>query len=78
LGRIGVATARIALGYGMKVIFTDSLIDERLPFYGSFFRWPIHFVNLTGISLENLLKTSDFIKSQCARPKIVLIGKKEF
>ncbi|MCM4171685.1 3-phosphoglycerate dehydrogenase [Arenibacter sp. TNZ] len=77
LGRIGVATARIALGIGMKVIFTDSLLDEATVTVPFFDGQSISF-QLTGISLENLLKTSDFISLHVPAQKSYVIGKKEF
>lgn len=77
LGRIGVATARIALGIGMKVIFTDSLLDEATVTVPFFDGQSISF-QLTGTSLENLLKTSDFISLHVPAQKSYVIGKKEF
>ena len=59
-GRIGVATARIALGIGMKVIFTDPFLDEATVTVPFFDGRSISF-ELRSTPLENLLKTADFI-----------------
>jgi D-3-phosphoglycerate dehydrogenase / 2-oxoglutarate reductase len=59
-GRIGQATAKIALGVGMQVKFYDPFVEEaslQLRFYDGqnvFFR-------INGSSLEDVLKSSDFI-----------------
>jgi D-3-phosphoglycerate dehydrogenase len=76
-GRIGVATARIALGIGMKVIFTDPFLDVATVTVPFFDNRSIAF-ELTGTPLENLLKTADFISLHVPAQKSYIIGKKEF
>ena len=59
-GRIGQATAKIALGIGMQVIFTDFQIEDialKLDFYNG---QSVDF-KLKNSSLDELLKNSDFI-----------------
>ncbi|ASO07645.1 D-3-phosphoglycerate dehydrogenase [Arenibacter algicola] len=76
-GRIGVATARIALGIGMKVIFTDPFLDEATVTVPFFDGRSISF-ELRSTPLENLLKTADFISLHVPAQKSYLIGKSEF
>lgn len=76
-GRIGVATARIALGIGMKVIFTDPFLDGATVTVPFFDNRSIAF-ELTGTPLENLLKTADFISLHVPAQKSYIIGKREF
>lgn len=77
LGRIGVATARIALGIGMNVIFTDPLLEEATVTVPFFDGRSISF-QLEGTSLENLLRTSHFISLHIPAQESYVIGKKEF
>src|SRR5690554_4292625 len=76
-GRIGMATARIALGLGMKVLFVDPRLEEAtvtVPFYdGRSFSF-----DLQGTPFETLLQTSDFISLHVPAQKSYIIGKKEF
>ncbi|RTE51812.1 3-phosphoglycerate dehydrogenase [Arenibacter aquaticus] len=76
-GRIGVATARIALGLGMNVIFTDPLLEEATVTVPFFDGRSISF-QLAGTSLENLLRTSHFISLHIPAQESYVIGKKEF
>lgn len=59
-GRIGQATARIALGLGMKVIFTDPEIKEVTLTVRFFDGQLLHF-RLNGSTMEEVLSESDFI-----------------
>jgi len=76
-GRIGMATARIALGLGMKVLFVDPRLEEAtvtVPFYDG---RSLSF-DLQGTPFETLLRTSDFISLHVPAQKSYIIGKKEF
>ncbi|WP_276392436.1 D-2-hydroxyacid dehydrogenase [Eudoraea chungangensis] len=76
-GRIGQATAKIALGVGMQVVFYDPFIDTAkisLDFYDN---QKVVF-NLDGISKEELLKVSDFISLHVPAQKDYVIGSSEF
>jgi D-3-phosphoglycerate dehydrogenase len=77
IGRIGQATAKIALGLGMKVIVTDSLI-EKVDVTVSFFDGQSITTTLVSQSLESLLKESDFISVHVPNQESYLIGEKEF
>lgn len=59
-GRIGQATAKVALGAGMKVIYHDPYIENTeivLDFYDG---QKVNF-KLKSTSKEDVLKTADFI-----------------
>lgn len=76
-GRIGQATAKIALGIGMQVIFTDFLIeniDLKLDFYNG---QSVDF-KLKNSSLDELLEKSDFISIHVPAQKDYVIAKDEF
>lgn len=76
-GRIGQATAKIALGVGMQVVFYDPYIETAkisLDFYDN---QKVVF-NLDGISKEELLKVSDFISLHVPAQKDYVIGSSEF
>ena len=76
-GRIGQATAKIALGIGMQVIFTDfqiENIDLKLDFYNG---QSVDF-KLKNSSLDELLKKSDFISIHVPAQKDYVIAKDEF
>ncbi len=76
-GRIGKATAKIALGLGMKVIAADSFVDKaeiRVDFYNG------QFINVE-IETEPLLdvfKHSDFISLHVPAQDGYVIGEEEF
>ncbi len=75
-GRIGQATAKIALGIGMKVIFYDPFIEEAkidLVFYDG---QSLSF-SLRNSTKEEILKTSDFITLHVPAQNEYVIGKKE-
>ena len=76
-GRIGQATAKIALGVGMKVVAFDPFIDNahiELEFYDG------QAVNFTidTISKEDVLKQSDFISLHVPAQDKYVISTKEF
>lgn len=76
-GKIGKATARIALGIGMKVLYCDPDISETtlsLPFFDG---REITF-ELNSTSKETLLRASDFITLHVPPQSSYVIGKKEF
>ncbi|WP_031427921.1 D-2-hydroxyacid dehydrogenase [Flavimarina sp. Hel_I_48] len=75
-GRIGQATAKVALGAGMKVIYHDPYMENAevgLDFYDG---QKVNF-KLTSISKEEVLKTADFITLHVPAQKEYVIGKKE-
>lgn len=76
-GRIGQATAKIALGIGMKVIAFDPFIEETtiaLEFYDN---QKLDF-KIKTISKEEVLKQSDYITLHVPAQKEYVIGKAEF
>ena len=76
LGRIGQATAKIALGCGMKVVaHTPSMRSAtiNLPFYDG---QSVSF-DIQSISKEELLKQSDFVTLHVPAQKDYVIGKSE-
>jgi len=76
-GRIGQATAKIALGVGMKVIYSDPFMDAasvELPFFDG---QSVSF-DFKSISKEALLKQSDFVTVHVPAQKEYVIGKAEF
>ncbi|MBT8281774.1 MAG: D-2-hydroxyacid dehydrogenase [Muriicola sp.] len=76
-GRIGQATARIALGIGMKVIYHDPYMDDAQVDL-SFYDGQTLAFNLKSISKEELLKSSDFITLHVPAQKEYIIGKADF
>lgn len=75
-GRIGQATARIALGVGMKVVYYDPHIENasiKVPFFDG---QSISF-NFIGISKDTLLKEADFVTVHVPAQKGYVIGKSE-
>ncbi len=76
-GRIGQATAKIALGVGMKVIFFDPFIEEALieiPFFDG----QKIFFDLKNTPKEVVLSSADFITLHVPAQKEYVIGEKEF
>lgn len=75
-GRIGQATAKVALGAGMKVIYHDPYIDKaeiNLDFYdGQTLSFP-----LETLSKEEILKQADFVSLHVPAQKEYVIGKEE-
>lgn len=75
-GRIGQATAKIALGVGMKVIFHDPFL-EGASLGISFFDGQSVAFDFKSLSKEEVLKASDFITLHVPAQKGYVIGKKE-
>jgi D-3-phosphoglycerate dehydrogenase len=75
-GRIGQEVAKIAIGAGMKVLATDKFIENatiKLDFFdGRSLGFPIETV-----SMEELLKNSDYITLHVPAQKDYVIGKRE-
>jgi len=75
-GRIGQATAKIALGIGMKVVYHDPYLEKaevEVPFFDG--RSVVF--NLKSITKEELLSSSDFITLHVPAQKAYVIGKAE-
>ncbi|MGI9552042.1 MAG: D-2-hydroxyacid dehydrogenase [Aurantibacter sp.] len=75
-GRIGQATAKIALGVGMKVVFHDPFLEEASLGISFFDGRSITF-DFKSLSKEEVLKASDFISLHVPAQKEYVIGKKE-
>ncbi|PWL39011.1 3-phosphoglycerate dehydrogenase [Flagellimonas aquimarina] len=76
-GRIGQATAKMALGLGMKVLYNDKLVPKatlEVPFFDG---QSIKF-DLENSAMDDVLKTSDFISVHVPAQKTYVLGKKEF
>lgn len=76
-GRIGQATARIALGVGMKVIYFDPYTTEA-ELSISFYDGQTVSFKLESVSKEEVLKQADFISLHVPAQKEYVIGKAEF
>ncbi len=76
-GRIGQATARIALGVGMKVIYFDPFTTEAAIEVGFYDGQSVTF-NLKSVSKEDVLKQADFVTLHVPAQKEYVIGKAEF
>ncbi|SEA31846.1 D-3-phosphoglycerate dehydrogenase [Bizionia paragorgiae] len=76
-GRIGKEVAKIALGVGMKVIATDKEIGKEVITV-AFYNGQSIDVEIESVSLEDLLKQSDFVTLHVPAQKEYVIGKKEF
>ena len=76
-GRIGQATAKVALGAGMKVIAFDPFIEEANLELDFFDGQKVNF-NIKTISKEDVLKQADFITLHVPAQDDYVIGKKEF
>ncbi|WP_425236913.1 D-2-hydroxyacid dehydrogenase [Ulvibacterium sp.] len=75
-GRIGRATAKIALGVGMKVIYFDPFL-EKASLEVSFFDDQSVSFDFTSLSKEEVLQSSDFITLHVPAQKEYVIGQKE-
>ena len=75
-GRIGQATAKVALGVGMKVIYFDPFIEKATIELDFFDGQKVDF-KLKAISKEEVLKQADFITLHVPAQKEYVIGKKE-
>lgn len=76
-GRIGQEVAKLALGVGMKVVYTDHHDEERSIEISFFDGQKVKF-QLQNSSLEDVLKTSDFISIHVPSQKDYVIGEPEF
>lgn len=76
-GRIGQATARIAIGIGMSVLYCDPEIKETSLIISFFDGREISF-ELKSTPKEEVLRSSDFITLHVPATKTYVIGKKEF
>ena len=77
IGRIGQATAKMALGLGMKVIAADSFIPQ-VDVKVEFFDGQSITTTIVSQSLESLFKESDFITLHVPAQDGYIIGEKEF
>ncbi|GGX04319.1 D-2-hydroxyacid dehydrogenase [Aquimarina muelleri] len=76
IGRIGQATAKIAIGVGMKVIAYDPFIEEiEIPL--DFFDGQSLKFKIKTVSKEEVLKSSDFFTLHVPAQKEYVIGKSE-
>jgi D-3-phosphoglycerate dehydrogenase len=75
-GRIGQATAKIALGIGMKVVYHDPFLEKAVVEVPFFDGRSVAF-DLESITKEELLKSSDFITLHVPAQKEYVIGKAE-
>jgi D-3-phosphoglycerate dehydrogenase len=76
IGRIGQATAKMALGLGMKVIASDSFI-EKVDVKVEFFDGQSITTTIKTQSLESLLKEADFITLHVPAQEGYIIGAAE-
>ena len=77
IGRIGQATAKMALGLGMKVIASDSFI-EKVDVKVEFFDGQSITTTIKTQSLESLIKEADFITLHVPAQDGYIIGAAEF
>jgi len=77
IGRIGQATAKMALGLGMKVIAADSFI-EKVDVTVVFFDGQSITTTLVSQSLESVFKEADFITLHVPAQEGYIIGSAEF
>jgi D-3-phosphoglycerate dehydrogenase len=75
-GRIGQEVAKIAIGIGMKVLFSDKLFEEQEINIQFFDNQKVNF-KLTPSKIDFLLKNSDFITLHVPATDKYLINKKE-
>jgi len=76
-GKIGVATAKIAIAMGMKVLFHDNAVEKK-ELELSFFDGQSVSFNINGVSKEEVLKNADFISLHLPAQKQYSIGKEDF
>ena len=77
IGRIGQATAKVALGAGMKVVAFDPFIDN-VNLELEFFDGQTIYFDIDTISKEDVLKQADFITLHVPAQKEYVISTKEF
>ena len=75
-GRIGQATAKMALGLGMNVIAADKFIDKA-TISVNFFNGQSIAIEIETEAMENVLANADFITLHVPAQKEYIIGKKE-
>lgn len=77
MGRTGQASAKMAFGFGMKVIYNDSEIPEKdLKIH--FFDGQSINLSLKSQTLESLFKEADFITLHVPAQNNYIIGQKDF
>lgn len=76
LGKIGQATAKIALGIGMKVIYVDPF-KEKCRLALNFYDGQSVYFEISGNSKEYVLKNSDFLSLSLPAQKTYVIGENE-
>ena len=76
-GRIGQATARIAVGIGMKVIYYDPIIESATIVLDFFDGQQTEF-HFKSESKDEVIKQADFITLHVPAQKEYVIGKREF
>jgi D-3-phosphoglycerate dehydrogenase len=76
MGRIGKATAKMAIGLGMKVIYSDTDIPKK-DIKVSFFDGQSISVSLVSQAIESLFEESDFITLHVPAQDTYVIGEKE-
>lgn len=76
-GRIGRAVAKIGLGLGMKVVATDTFVQEA-TINVEFFNGQNIDIEIKTQSFESVLKESDFISLHVPAQKDYIIGKSQF
>ncbi len=75
-GRIGRATAKIALGVGMKVVYFDPFLEKASIDLEFFDGQKVSF-DFTSLEKESVLKQADFISLHVPAQNEYIIGKKE-
>ena len=75
-GRIGQEVAKIALGLGMKVVANDAF-TENAPITVEFFNGQKITINIETITLDSLLKESDFVTLHVPAQETYVIGETE-
>lgn len=76
-GRIGKATAKLALGMGMKVLYADHHTEE-VSLGVTFFDGQSITFDLQNSTLETVLTESDFVSIHVPSQNGYILGKKEF
>lgn len=77
MGRIGQATAKMAIGLGMQLIYHDPYTDK-ISLSLSFYDGQMVSFDFTSQTLDTLLADSDFITIHVPAQKNYILGKSEF